>query len=310
MTTYNGEKFLHQQIDSILNQSYTDFELIICDDKSNDNTVKIIQSYMEKHTHIKLYQNTDRLGSVKNFEKVIGLCHGKYIALSDQDDIWEENKLEEQIDEMRKIEKLDHMSPIMIHSDLMMINEKNITIQNSYFKFRKYRLKDNKDLGHILGPCGVMGNTLLFNNILKEKILPFPNNLDTHDYWIAVINELVGKRVTIHKPLVKYMIHTDNLSNNIKNIAQEKSFLTILKKYIQRKVTIPYVNSNRKYIIEYILDNYHIHKDDILTLMHFKKYLEQDGSKIVLIYYMLSHSIIKRDLIYRFKYIIKFLVKK
>ena len=88
MTTYNGEKYLKEQIDSILSQSEKDIELIICDDCSTDNTNKILSDYTEKDKRVHVYKNELNLGYVKNFEKAISLCSGDYIALSDQDDIW------------------------------------------------------------------------------------------------------------------------------------------------------------------------------------------------------------------------------
>ena len=88
MTSYNGEKYIREQLDSILTQTYGNFELIICDDRSKDSTVEIIKDYCIKDSRIKLYVNEKNLGFKKNFEKAISLCKGEYIALSDQDDIY------------------------------------------------------------------------------------------------------------------------------------------------------------------------------------------------------------------------------
>ena len=94
MATYNGEKYLREQIDSILNQTIQDFELIVCDDCSTDTTWNILQDYQSQDRRIKCYRNEENLGFKKNFEKAIGLCTGEYIALSDQDDIWLPEHLE------------------------------------------------------------------------------------------------------------------------------------------------------------------------------------------------------------------------
>ena len=106
LACYNGENFIYEQIQSIINQTITDLEIIICDDKSTDNTIDIIHNIKDKR--IKLYQNNIQLGVVKNFEKAISLCNGEYIALSDQDDVWVEKKLEKQL----KIPKLVTLSLI------------------------------------------------------------------------------------------------------------------------------------------------------------------------------------------------------
>ena len=97
MATYNGEKYLREQIDSILNQTIQDFELIVCDDCSTDTTWNILLEYQSQDKRIKCYRNEENLGFKKNFEKAIKLCTGEYIALSDQDDIWLEEKVETMI---------------------------------------------------------------------------------------------------------------------------------------------------------------------------------------------------------------------
>lgn len=85
MTTYNGEKYLREQLDSILNQTFSDFELIICDDCSKDATVKILEEYSLKDKRVRYFVNEKNLGFKKNFEKAISLCSGEYVAFSDQD---------------------------------------------------------------------------------------------------------------------------------------------------------------------------------------------------------------------------------
>lgn len=97
MTTYNGVKYLREQIESILSQTYKDFELIICDDCSKDSTVSILKKYQNKDSRVKYFINESNLGFKKNFEKAISLCSGEYVAFSDQDDIWLPEKLEESI---------------------------------------------------------------------------------------------------------------------------------------------------------------------------------------------------------------------
>ena len=87
MATYNGELFIREQLDSILTQTLSDWELIVCDDGSTDNTLSILQEYANNDSRIKIYQNETNLGFKRNFEKAIGLCSGEYIALCDQDDI-------------------------------------------------------------------------------------------------------------------------------------------------------------------------------------------------------------------------------
>ncbi len=300
MATYNGEQFLRQQIDSILNQGYKDFEFIICDDKSNDSSIDIVSSYMAKHPQIKLYKNSIRLGSLKNFEKAITLSCGEYIALCDQDDIWREDKLKIQLSLLQSINN-SNRTPIMVHSDLRMINDKNSIIKKSYFKFRKYKLKESKDLSHILGPCGVMGNTIVMNKALKKLVLPFPDTLTTHhDYWIAIINEIYGQRVTCLEPLVDYRIHEKNLSNSLSNI--NRSLLKIRK--------VPYFNLGREKLIYTILKRDNISKADRDILKKYLKYFDKNSSRIVKYYILIKYDFVKRDWYYRLNLFISLLFTK
>ena len=101
MATYNGAEFVAEQIESILMQTYTDFELIISDDCSKDNTVEILNQFASKDKRIKVIVNEKNLGFKKNFEKIISLCKGDYIAFCDQDDIWTLDHLEILLNEIK-----------------------------------------------------------------------------------------------------------------------------------------------------------------------------------------------------------------
>jgi len=299
MTTYNGEKFLEQQIDSILKQSWKNIELIICDDQSVDSTVQIIERYMKKYDSIKLYKNSNKLGIVKNFEKAISLCQASYIALSDQDDIWIKNKLEVLMQEMRELEKFDRTVPLMVHSDLTIIDEKNQVIHKSFSKMRGYDLKNTKDLNHIISRCGVMGNTLLMNKHLQNTILPFPDALDMHDYWISVVNELYGKRITLKESLVLYRIHEDNFSNSIEKMQKYK--LKKVKLFFTFNFALPYMDLNREKVLEPLLLSSNVAENDKYIMNHFLRYLNFNASKIKLFNILTKYHFVKKDFLYRIK---------
>src|ERR1700709_1166359 len=93
LCTYNGAAYLKEQLDTLVNQTYPNCEIICVDDCSTDNTVEILKQYTHSYPQIKLHINSKNLGYTKNFEKAIGLCSGEYIALCDQDDIWDKNKI-------------------------------------------------------------------------------------------------------------------------------------------------------------------------------------------------------------------------
>jgi len=303
MATYNGERFLKQQLDSIFMQSYNDFELLVCDDCSTDKTIEIIESYQNKYQNITLAQNKKRIGSVQNFERAISLCKGRYIVLSDQDDIWEPNKLHLNIKHMKIMEQKHPGLPLMVHSDLSMIDEYNGLLHSSYFKFRNYQLNKEKDLGTILGPCGVMGNTIIMNQKLKNIILPFPQLLAVHDYWIALINELYGKRITLNQPLVRYRIHKQNLSNSTAYL--KINFFKKFKRSFSLNFPLPYMDINRNHVLHYLLQHNFVEINDKIIIQNFISYLEKKENSIVTFYNLLRYRFVKKGFWYRTELFIK-----
>lgn len=305
MTTYNGENYLKEQLDSIFSQTFEDFQLILSDDCSTDKTLDIIKHYQKKHKNIVLSINEKPLGSVANFEKGMQIANTQYIALSDQDDIWEKNKLQLQIASIRELEKQHPNIPLMVHSDLSMIDSNSKKTADSYFKFRSYKLGKKKDIGHILGPCGVMGNTILINKLLHTKLFPFPKNLKVHDYWIAVVNETLGLRLTLNTPLVRYRIHENNLSNSSQNIS--KNLFTKL----QTKCLLPYINQGRESVLEYLLGSYILKDSDITIIENFLSYLHNPNQNRIKSYLILyKNKLIKKGFLNQVKFFSRVLLCK
>jgi len=304
IAVYNGEKFLKQQLESILAQTYKNIEIYISDDKSTDNTLKILSLYQKKYPKKLFYSSNEKnVGLVKNFENLISNCSSEYIALSDQDDIWAKNKLEIQINEMLKMEEIDDNRACLVHSDLSMIDDHSHLINRSYFKYRNYHLKLKKDLGHILGPCGVMGNTILLNKKLKDIILPFPEELDFHDYWIAVNCELFGKRKTLKLQLVKYRIHYNNSSNSKEKFDKRK------KHKFNRDIKLPNLETNRKYFLSTLRNKIKI-DTDIKIFDAYLDYLEFKKSKTSIYLNLLKHSLVNRKIYFRTKMAFKIFLTK
>jgi len=305
MTTYNGEKYLKAQLDSIFSQTFQDFQLIISDDHSTDKTLDIIKQYQKKYKNIFLSINEQPLGSVSNFEKVIKLSKTKYTALSDQDDIWEKNKLQLQMQSIQELEKQYQNIPLLVHSDLSMIDSNSKQTANSYFKFRAYKLSKQKDIGHILGPCGVMGNTILINNHLQKKLFPFPKHLKVHDYWIAVVNETLGYRLTLNTPLVRYRIHENNLSNSSKNISKN-----IFSK-LNKRCTLPYIKQDRENVLEYLITSYPLKESDITIIKNFIHYLKNSKQNRIKNYLILyNNSLIKKGILPKVRFFFQLLLCK
>ena len=203
MAIYNGEKYIKEQIDSILSQLEEKDELIISDDGSQDNTIEIIKELSKKYPQIKLI-NGPRKGVKQNFANAITNCNGKYIFLSDQDDLWMENK----VNSVLKV--FEEQNCDCITHDCDVINSDNTKVLiDSFFEYRKSKpgVLTNIYKNRYLGCC------MAFNSDMKKYILPIPNDIEMHDQWIGIICDKHGKSIFLNKKLFHYRRHEDNVSS-------------------------------------------------------------------------------------------------
>lgn len=207
MATYNGAKYLRKQIDSILNQTIQDFELVICDDCSTDDTPEILHKYAQQDDRIRVYINECNLGFKKNFENVIRKCKGECIALSDQDDIWLPEHLEILLKEMSDNTQVVCGKPIFV-------DENNKELPDKYDYLLMYRFPTtNKDTArHIfLGRSTYQGASMLIRSSFLDKALPIPDGADYHDSWFAILACFMDGFVFVDKPTMRYR----RLSNSV-----------------------------------------------------------------------------------------------
>lgn len=200
MATYNGGKFLREQLDSIYNQSLPPDEVIVCDDCSTDNTVKILEEYHQKHG-LKYFVNENNIGYNKNFEKAISLCSGMYIAISDQDDVWLNNKLKLSLTKLKEIEE---GLPAMVSTNKYSTDSNLDVIGYKNFKdLRQYH-------DAFFGPPS-QGSTILLNRKLVNIVLPFPENQECiYDGFIAIVAAMCGNKYYIGEKLNKHRLHANN----------------------------------------------------------------------------------------------------
>ena len=224
MCTYNGEKYIKNQITSILSQSVAVDEIIICDDNSNDNTLSILMQFQIENVHkIKIYQNEFNIGSTKNFEKAITICKGDYIFLSDQDDVWKENKVKKVIQYF-----LNNPLTEAVFSNGDLIDDKNEkiknnTLWNSVF-FMENQLKKPINLFKLISSKRnmVTGATLCIKKEIKELILPFPEiKKYYHDEWIAITIASRKKLDYISDELISYRIHSKQQIGGKSNVQKD-----------------------------------------------------------------------------------------
>ena len=211
LPTYNGEKYISQQIDSIINQTYSDWKLIIRDDGSTDNTIKIINRYIKDYPKkiILIKDNLGNLGTSGSNNILIQYVSSNYFMFCDQDDIWEYNKIEESLREMQIIERLNPNIPILICSDASCIDTNNIIINHSFFKSQKF-INTTNSAHKLLALNIVQGSTALMNYNVIKTIQYIPKGI-YHDWWTAVNVAYYGKISYISKPLLKYRQHNNNV---------------------------------------------------------------------------------------------------
>lgn len=214
LCTYNGSKFIHEQLISIINQSRLIDEIIIYDDCSTDATIEIINEYIAEYPGlIQLFQNKKNLKSTKNFENAISQCSGDYIFLADQDDIWDYFKVEKIIAKFEENESLEG-----IFTNGKLIDDNNKTIPNtdmwdSFYFFEK-NLDKPVDLLCLLKHHAnmVTGATLCIKKSIIDLILPFPDLTKKkfyHDEWIALILASRNSLDYINEHLISYRIHSN-----------------------------------------------------------------------------------------------------
>jgi glycosyltransferase involved in cell wall biosynthesis len=228
MCTYNGERFLQPQLDSLLEQDYPHLEIIISDDASTDSTRTILQEYAKKHAQIQLILNEQNAGLTRNFERAISKCSGDFIALCDQDDIWFSNKISTLVHQIGKAS--------LIYTPVQMIDEDGGTIDQDFFKRRKIQPihgKCNKAL--VFDNC-ILGHTTLFKRELVKSILPFPDGIPAHDQWISFVAATNGEIQFYDQVLSVYRMHQDNAA--LKNREQKNSRKGMLSRKLRRLKTI------------------------------------------------------------------------
>lgn len=199
MATYNGAKYLREQLDSIYGQTVVPDEIIIVDDCSTDNTLSVLSEYKERG-NLKIYVNEKNKGVNANFERAITLAQGDYICISDQDDVWFPNKIEASLSKLKEIEngKPACVSSfcVDVDSDLKVISARKPRTDSEW----EYPLYEDAS----------QGSSLMFNKQMKDLILPLCKYF-IYDHYIGVFSCFLGNRAAIGTPLMYYRHHGNNV---------------------------------------------------------------------------------------------------
>jgi glycosyltransferase involved in cell wall biosynthesis len=208
MCTYNGERFLRAQLESIASQDRPPDEVVICDDGSSDTGPEIVRQFAGRSAFpVRLVVNAENLGSTRNFEKAISLCQGAIVALADQDDIWYRNKLE-------RIEKafLGSSTVVAAFSDADLIDDDSrlwglrLWQAFSFNAAEQRHFRNGRALNVLVKHPVVTGATMAFRRTLFDILTPLPSN-DIHDRWMSFLLAARGQFEVISDPLMQYRRH-------------------------------------------------------------------------------------------------------
>lgn len=208
LSTYNGEKYLKEQLDSIFSQSYKNFEIIARDDGSNDNTINILKSY-----NIKILNTDKNLGAKLSFSTLLDYAvtntDADYFMFCDQDDIWKSDKIEKTIAIIKELEKTNSDLPLLIHTDLKVVDERLNLLNKSFWKYEK-RDPSINSINRLIIQSTVTGCTLMINRKLAEMSLPISENSIMHDWWISMVASSFGKIAYLNESTIFYRQHSSN----------------------------------------------------------------------------------------------------
>ncbi|MCT4384164.1 glycosyltransferase family 2 protein [Lacticaseibacillus paracasei] len=208
MSTYNGEKFLPDQLDSFIAQEYQNWRLIVHDDGSTDSTMQVLSDYAAKDNRIRVLENDGHLGIKRSFLSLLGQEEGDFYAFSDQDDVWHANKLSVLVTRMKQE---DPVVPTLIYSRFVEINGQGEQLPGSPHKpIYSTALKD------LLLINTVTGCTCMLNRALRECLLKRLSDLDLdqihmHDWWAALVAAALGQVIFVDAQLVSYRQHKTNV---------------------------------------------------------------------------------------------------
>ncbi len=243
MSTYNGEKFIRKQLDSILAQTYQNFELIVCDDCSRDDTLSVVREYASKDRRIRVLQNEYNKGYIYSFIEALPLAQGEYISFADQDDIWLPHKIEKLVDNIGKY--------ALIYSDAQYMDANDELIEGECVsKYRSAVTGVNFSIFAWKSRFSVFGFLQLFRKkIFNNEVFPKKGEMYAHDCFATLMGMKHGGITYVDEVLAYYRQHDNNvtggLGGNIKrspktrNKTEEFSNLAY-HKYVLSNVPLQY----------------------------------------------------------------------
>ncbi|MFT6165733.1 MAG: glycosyltransferase involved in cell wall biosynthesis [Vicingaceae bacterium] len=248
MSTYNGTPYLREQLDSILNQSFENWQLLIRDDGSKDSTVEIIKEYENQHPgKIKQVFGDEGGGSSRSFMGMLKHVESPYCMFSDQDDFWKKNKIEISLNRLKELEKEDPMC--LVFTDMEVVSDDLKTELGSFLGLQKLNPSWIKNSNNLLAQSIAAGCTMIFTLHLIKIIKPIDANLFQHDHWVLINAAIYGNVAYVDERTIKYRQHSHNtigshridwpyFSKKTKELGTLVKRWTYIKKKFVRKVNI------------------------------------------------------------------------
>lgn len=214
LATYNGDRFLREQIDSIMAQDYGNWRVLARDDGSSDSTVSILEEYAGRFPdrfHV-LPASTGTGHPKWNFLRLMQASTAEYICFADQDDVWLPQKLTLTIQAMNRLKaRYGKNRPLVAFTDLRVVNENLEVMADSLWKLHALNPRQINHLARLIGQNVVTGSTVMANRRLVELALRMPKEADMHDSWIALVASAFGAGEAVAAQTVLYRQHGDNL---------------------------------------------------------------------------------------------------
>lgn len=252
MATYNGEKFIAEQIESIIEQSFKDWELFIHDDGSSDNTACIINRYANEYPNkIHIISGESNGSAKKNFFYLMSVVEAKYIMFADQDDYWDNRKIEITYQKMKDTEKGKVSVPVLVFSDLMVVDSKLNVINDKMSRYQNLNMQ-NISFNKLIIQNIVTGCTVMINRecLIKSRVQKTEcDYIIMHDWWCALVASYFGKIGYIDESLILYRQHGIN-SVGAKKVKSLKYIIEKLRSISSIKTSITDTQIQIKYFMK------------------------------------------------------------
>jgi len=211
LATYNSSRFLRAQMDSLLAQDRQDFEILVRDGGSNDNTMEILEDYRRKHPERIKILGRDTASAVENFSVLLNASTAPLVMFSDHDDVWKPNKVRLTIERYREAESAwGSDTPIMVFTDSEVVDSELNAISPSMIRFQNLNTKA-MTLNRLIVQNVPSGNTMLLNRALVDLAKPIPASAVMHDHWLTLVAATMGKIVFLDEPTIYYRQHSNNI---------------------------------------------------------------------------------------------------